>query len=85
MSSWHRKLKSTARRSRRSSCKQHSSQRFGQGAQLGPRLVMKKLRGEDVQADVDEYLAKEAQKNGEEKQEKLTQAALKANAAQEKR
>jgi hypothetical protein len=26
---------------------------------------MKKLRGEDVQADVDEYLAKEAQKNDE--------------------
>ena len=30
-----------------------------------------KLRREDVQPDVDEYLAQEAQKHGEEKQEKV--------------
>ena len=62
------------------------SQRFRQGAQLGPWLL-KKLRGEDVQPDVDEYLSQEAQKHDEETQEKLMQAALKANrdAAQEKK
>jgi hypothetical protein len=46
---------------------------------------LKKLRGEDVQPDVDEYLAQETQKYDEEKQEKLMQAALKANAALEKK
>jgi hypothetical protein len=58
---------------------------FRQGAQLGPRLLMKKLRGEDVQPDVEEYLSQETQKHDEEKQEKLMQAALKANAAHETR
>ena len=34
---------------------------FTQGSPLGPRLLTKKLRGEDIKSDVEEFLAQEAE------------------------
>ena len=50
---------------------------FTQGSPLGPRLLLKKLRGEDIQPDIDQHLEQERQQREEER-------IAKAEAAQAK-
>jgi hypothetical protein len=50
---------------------------FTQGSPLGPRLLTKKLRGEDIKSDVEEFLAQEAEQRKAEALRKALEAESK--------
>ena len=58
---------------------------FTQGSPLGPALLMKKLRGEDIQPDVDAFLAKQAEQRKEDELKKAFEIANKEEQKKAKR
>jgi hypothetical protein len=60
-------------------------QAFTQGSPLGPRMLLKKLRGEDIQPDIDAHLSEEAQQREEERTQKALDLQCKAKLIRERK
>ena len=56
---------------------------FTQGSPLVPRLLTKKLRGEDIKSDVEEFLAQEAEQRKAEALRKVLEALRKQGETKE--